>query len=83
MVEAKKCPYCDTMLLQRPYWRHIEQQHPKEYNSDKETWIRLYNDYTGMGMNEFTTLTVIAEIFNKDPEIVKAFLEEHGIIKPE
>ena len=80
MEETRKCPYCNKPLTSRPYWRHIEKEHPTEYASDKKTWIQLYKDYTGMGMNEFTTLTVISEIFNKDIEIIKEFLKKSKVI---
>ena len=56
------------------------EMHPKEYATDKQTWIQLYKDYTGMGMNQNTTITVISEIFNKDEDTIKSFLKKNGVI---
>ncbi|WP_457559003.1 hypothetical protein [Candidatus Harpocratesius sp.] len=77
---TRKCPYCGKILTERPYWRHVEKTHPKEYASDKQTWIQLYKDYTNMGMNESTTITVISEIFNKDEDTIKSFLKKHNVL---
>ena len=74
---TRKCPYCGKELVERPYWRHIEKQHKEEYESDQQTWIQLYKDYTSMGMEQDKSLQVISEIFNKDPETIKEFLAKH------
>ncbi len=47
----RTCPYCNAPLRNRPYWRHVEQEHPEEYANDKATWIQLFKDYTAMGMD--------------------------------
>ncbi|MHA1522237.1 MAG: hypothetical protein ACTSRK_18845 [Promethearchaeota archaeon] len=78
MSETRKCPYCGKKLTERPYWRHVEKSHPKEYANDQMTWVQLFQDYTSMGMNQFTTITVISEIFNKDFDVVKSFLKKQG-----
>ena len=76
-MEPRTCPYCGKKLVERPYWRHIEKEHPEEYASDRKTWIQLYKDYTSMGMDMEKSLQVISEIFNKDTEEIKAFLKKH------
>ncbi|MCK4287266.1 MAG: hypothetical protein KAX18_13735 [Candidatus Lokiarchaeota archaeon] len=77
--ESRFCPYCG-ISLERPYWQHIQREHPEKY-TQKETWIKLYEDYTGLGMDETTSLMVISELFNATQEEVKSFLENAGIIK--
>ena len=77
--ESRFCPYCGV-ALQRPYWQHIQTKHPEKY-TQKETWIQLYEDYTGLGMDETTSLMVISELFNATTEEVKSFLKNADIIK--
>ncbi len=77
-METRECPYCGKKLVERPYWRHIEKEHPEEYASDRKTWIQLFKDYVSMGMDKNLSLQVIAEIFNKEPEEIGAFLKSHG-----
>lgn len=72
------CPYCGAKL-KHPYWAHVQENHPEEYKK-KQTWIQLYEDYSGMGMDEAVSLQVIGELFNVDPEEVKFFLEQNKII---
>ena len=76
--EGRKCPYCGVML-QRPYWVHIQSHHPTEY-AKNETWIQLYKDYTSMGMDTSMSLMVISELFNQPIEDVKSFLKENNIL---
>lgn len=78
--EARKCPYCSKPLTRRPYWKHIQEVHPKEFENDTATWIQLFNDYSAMGMNSQVSLQVIAEIFNKSPKIIEDFLKKKGVI---
>lgn len=75
--EERKCPYCGVKL-RAPYWRHIESKHPEEYASDKNTWIQLFEDYTTMGMDKDSSITVICQIFNRDKNTVKNFLKKSG-----
>ena len=73
--EVRKCPYCG-IDLQAPYWRHIESKHPKEYQSDKSTWIQLFADYTAMGMDRKNSIGVIGQIFNREPKVIESFLKK-------
>ncbi len=77
--ESRFCPYCGESLF-KPYWQHIQREHPDKY-SQKETWIQLYEDYTGLGMDETTSLLVISELFNATKEEIKSFLVNAKIIK--
>ena len=79
MESFRNCPYCSKKLTERPYWRHIEHDHPNEYNTDRDTWIRLFNDYVNLGMPPLTSLIVISEIFNKDIDTIKSYLKKNGI----
>lgn len=76
----RKCPYCGIELVQHPYWRHIEQQHPDEYSSDKNTWTQLFKDYTTMGMDAENCLQVIAELFNQSPDYIRDFLKQQKLM---
>jgi hypothetical protein len=76
--EGRKCPYCGVML-QRPYWVHIQSNHPTEY-AKNETWIQLYKDYTSMGMDISMSLMVISELFNQSIEDVKSYLKENNLL---
>ncbi len=77
--EERKCPYCG-ISLRAPFWRHVETKHPKEYASDKNTWLRLFDDYVSMGMDKETSVSVICQIFNRDPKTVREFLKSEGKI---
>jgi hypothetical protein len=74
------CPYC-RKKLNKPYWRHIQTEHPKEYESNTETWKQLFLDYTAMGMNEQISIKAICELFNKSEEEIRDFLKVEKIIK--
>lgn len=76
--EGRKCPYCGVML-ERPYWVHIQSNHPAEY-AKNETWIQLYKDYTSMGMDQSMSLMVISELFNQSIDDVKDYLKENDIL---
>jgi hypothetical protein len=80
MSEKRKCPYCSKVLTQRPYWRHVETEHPEEYANDKQTWINLFNDYVAMGMPPEVSIAVIMELFNQTEEDVITFLTEQGLL---
>ncbi len=71
--ESRFCPYCGVEL-QHPYWQHIQKKHPDKY-TQKETWIKLYKDYIGLGMDQNTSLMVISELFNATQEEIKSFLK--------
>ncbi|MBA7546524.1 hypothetical protein ES705_38916 [subsurface metagenome] len=77
--ESRFCPYCGIALKQ-PYWAHVQAEHPEKY-SQKETWIKLYEDYTGLGMDETTSLMVISELFNATQEEIKSFLKNAKVMK--
>ena len=68
-----------STALNHPYWQHIQKKHQEKY-SLKETWVQLYKDYTGLGMDEATSLMVIGELFNATKEEVKSFLKNAKII---
>lgn len=73
------CPYCGAGPLEYPYWQHLAQEHPEEFESDRQNWISLYNDYTQVaGMPAEVSLRVIAELYNVTSDDVKIFLEKEG-----
>ena len=76
---TRNCPYCGE-LLSRPYWQHIQANHPDEYTA-KKTWIQLYKDYSGMGMDKAICLMVIGELFNAEPDEIESFLKGEGVIE--
>lgn len=76
--ESRFCPYCGVEL-QHPYWQHIQKEHPDKY-TQKETWIKLYQDYTGLGMDEQTSLMVISELFNATQDEIKSFLKNADVL---
>ena len=76
--ESRFCPYCG-IELEHPYWQHIQTDHPDKY-TQKETWIKLYQDYTGLGMDEATSLMVISELFNATQEEIKSFLKNAKVL---
>ncbi|MFW9867311.1 MAG: hypothetical protein ACFFEN_14540 [Candidatus Thorarchaeota archaeon] len=78
-TESRFCPYCGKEL-EHPYWAHVQAEHPDKY-SQKETWIKLYQDYIGLGMDETTSLVVISELFNATQEEIKSFLRNANVIK--
>ena len=78
--KTRKCPYCSKPLTQRPYWKHIQEVHPNEFESDTSTWIQLFKDYSAMGMNKDVSLQVIAEIFNKSVKYIEDFLKEKKVL---
>ncbi|MFX1391497.1 MAG: hypothetical protein ACFE9Z_15640 [Promethearchaeota archaeon] len=76
--ESRFCPYCG-IELQHPYWQHIQTDHPDKY-TQKETWVKLYQDYTGLGMDEATSLMVISELFNATKDEIKSFLKNAKVL---
>lgn len=86
--ESRFCPYCGVKL-QHPYWQHVQQysefqntgqkEHPNKY-AQKETWIKLYQDYRKLGMDEYISLTVISELFNATTEEIKSFLKNAKVL---
>ncbi len=76
--ETRFCPYCG-IKLERPYWAHIQKEHPEKY-TQKETWVKLYEDYTKLGMDEDISLTVISELFNATTEEIKSFLKSRKVL---
>lgn len=77
--EKRKCPYCNE-VLDRPYWRHVQIEHPKKFEEDRATWVQLYKDYREMGMTDQISITAICELFNKSEEEVRNFLKHKGLI---
>ena len=77
----RTCPYCGMKLKDRPYWRHIETEHPDEYANDKSSWIQLFKDYTAMGMDAKNSIQVICELFNQTPDDIEDFLKSNGILE--
>ena len=75
----RRCPYCGKML-NRPYWAHLAQDHPDEYNNNKATWVQLYQDYRAAGMAEDVSITVVSELFNADPGDVRKLLKREGVL---
>lgn len=73
--DNRKCPYC-SKKLDRPYWRHIMTEHPKQFEKDTNTWVQLYKDYREMGMTEEISITAICELFNRSEEEMREFLRE-------
>ncbi len=76
--ESRFCPYCG-IELEHPYWQHIQTDHPNKY-TQKETWIKLYKDYVGLGMDQATSLMVISELFNATQEEIKSFLKNAKVL---
>lgn len=76
--ESRFCPYCG-IELQHPYWAHVQAEHPEKY-TQKETWVKLYTDYTSLGMDETTSLLVISELFNATQEEIKSFLRNAKVL---
>ncbi len=70
--ESRFCPYCGAKL-KHPYWQHVQKKHPDKY-SQKETWVKLYQDYIGVGMDKETSLKVISELFNATEDEIESFL---------
>lgn len=77
--ESRFCPYCG-IALEHPYWAHVQAEHPEKY-SQKETWIKLYEDYVGLGMDSTTSLMVISELFNATQDEIKSFLKNANVLK--
>ncbi|MBD3352097.1 MAG: hypothetical protein GF364_11475 [Candidatus Lokiarchaeota archaeon] len=77
--ENRKCPYCNKKL-NRPYWRHIQIEHPKKFEEDTGTWIQLFKDYRAMGMNVDISIKAICELFNRSEEEIRSFLEGHKVL---
>ncbi|MFX1259183.1 MAG: hypothetical protein ACFFAN_15120 [Promethearchaeota archaeon] len=76
--KGRICPYCGK-ILKRPYWVHIQKNHPEEY-AKNETWIQLYKDYSSMGMEESMSLLVISELFNVNQDDVRSYLKKNNIL---
>ena len=77
--ESRFCPYCG-IKLKHPYWEHIQSKHADKY-AQKETWIKLYQDYRKLGMDEIISLTVISELFNSTIEEIKSFLKSKNALQ--
>ena len=76
--ETRFCPYCG-IKLQHPYWSHIQKEHPDKY-TQKETWVKLYQDYRKLGMDEEISLTVVSELFNSTIDEIKSFLKNKNAL---
>ena len=60
-------------------WSHIQASHAEKY-TQKETWIKLYQDYRKLGMDEEISLTVISELFNSTIDEIKSFLKNKNAL---
>jgi len=76
--ESRFCPYCGVEL-EHPYWAHVQAEHSDKY-SQKETWIKLFQDYKKMGMGDEISITVISELFNATMEEIKSFLKNAKVL---
>ncbi|MBD3343180.1 MAG: hypothetical protein GF353_29045 [Candidatus Lokiarchaeota archaeon] len=76
--EGRECPYCKK-ILHHPYWQHVQKEHPDEY-AKNETWISLYKDYIGMGMDQEMSIMVISELFNQTVDDVKSYLKKNKVL---
>jgi hypothetical protein len=76
--ESRYCPYCGVKLT-HPYWQHVQKKHPDKY-AQKETWIKLFQDYTAVGMDTETSLKVISELFNATEDEIESFLKNEKVI---
>ena len=76
--ESRYCPYCGVKLT-HPYWQHVQKEHPDKY-AQKETWIKLFQDYKSVGMDIETSLKVISELFNATEDEIESFLRNEKII---
>lgn len=72
-TESRFCPYCG-IELNHPYWKHVQKEHSERY-AQKETWVQLYKDYKGAGMDESISIQVISELFNSTIDEIKSFLK--------
>jgi hypothetical protein len=82
MAEEKSqdnvCPYCGK-ILEHPYWAHVQAEHPEEYKKRK-TWIKLYKDYSKMGMDDEKCFMIMAELFNVSADDVKFYLQQNKVL---
>lgn len=76
--ESRFCPYCGVELT-KPYWQHILRDHKKQYEQ-KETWIKLFKDYKGVGMPAEKCITVISELFNATENEISSFLRSKKVL---
>jgi hypothetical protein len=76
--ESRYCPYCGVKLT-HPYWQHVQKEHPDKY-AQKETWIKLFQDYSSVGMDTETSLKVISELFNATEDEIESFLKNEDVI---
>ena len=78
--EKRECPFCGKKDLQKPYWRHVQTEHPKEFSGNIEVWKQLYKDYRTAGMTEKISILAICELFNKPEALVREFLKKENIL---
>jgi hypothetical protein len=76
--ESRFCPYCG-IKLEHPYWAHVQAEHGEKY-AQKETWVKLYEDYRKLGMDEAISLKVIGELFNATEDEIKSFLKSKNVL---
>ncbi len=76
--QKNRCPYCNK-VLKHPYWAHIQQYHPEEYKK-KKTWIKLYQDYSSVGMDDKVIFIIMAELFNVSADEIKFYLEKNKVL---
>ena len=78
--EKRTCPFCGKNDLKKPYWRHVQTEHPNEFSGNIEIWKQLFKDYRAAGMTEQISILAICELFNKPEEEVREFLKKENIL---
>jgi hypothetical protein len=78
--EKRQCPFCGKKDLKKPYWRHVQTEHPSEFSSSIQIWKQLYLDYRTAGMTQEISILAICELFNKPEEVVREFLEKEHVL---
>ena len=78
--ENRKCPFCGKDNLRKPYWRHVQSEHPDEFSGNIEVWKQLFLDYRSAGMPEQISIMAICELFNKPEEAVREYLKREKIL---
>jgi len=77
--QLRTCPYCGE-ILKKPYWVHVQTEHPDEYNNSKDTWKQLFQDYKDAGMDDDISIKVVSELFNADPADIRKLLTREGLL---
>jgi len=78
--EKRQCPFCAKKDLKKPYWRHVQTEHPTEFSSNIKIWKQLYQDYRTAGMTEEISILAIAELFNRQEDVVREYLKRENAL---